>query len=274
MRYLVVFSCSIVAAAAMTGSTLASIAVQSQDGKIYSVATTGGSAGLATEIGSFTDVGPSTATKVSPNSLANYQGSFFRSDFAPTSGVNTLYKGNSAFLTPLDGSASNNEFAAGGMLGSEYHYIDAASNLRKVDVTAGVPTSTLVADLGTLGDFGDLAFGNGVLYVSHGTGVNQKLSVFDTLGNLLTSYDKDRYAGLAFDHGILYGVTGGASLLYEIVLGGADTFIAAVATAGGTAIFGTDAASAVPEVSSLLVWGSLLIPVGLSAGRRYRRRLA
>lgn len=266
------FAATAIAALALSGTAHASVDFilgQGADGKVYSIDVTDASASVFQDLSDF-NTDPTEADN-SPNALG-FNGSSFRSDFPEDNNINTLYRNDTALFTYDTGSGNASGVAAGDVVGDVYHFIDRDGFYNTITGINGSPgtqgfTQSDRIDLGLGGPFGDLAIRGDDLFVSYGN----SFSIFDLTDLSLspTTFALQRFAGLAFAHGDLYGVTGGQGATSELwsidFLNGTDTLV------GNTGVALTDAATVpLPAAAWLMIGGLGAVGAAARHGRRKR----
>ncbi|GEM_PF-7134492 len=246
------------------------ISLLGEDGSVFTLDTATGEARLAVK---FPDPGGSRQEQYSPNGLGVSGGVYFFTNFN-VRGPDTLYRNGTA-LTTIPAADPYN-IANGDAAGDTFYFVDRhTGDLVTVGTIFGAPgtqTVSCVPFLSAMSAMGDLAVSGGMGYLSY----DNALLKFDMATLSYTQAALNRYVGLGFDGGTLYGVRRAGNNHFELYR--IDTAsltqtkvanITGIPTSGG-AIAGryeiTDAASAVPLPATAWLLGSGLI--GLLGLRR------
>ncbi len=248
------------------------ISILGEDGSVFNLDTTTGVASLAVK---FPDPGGSSQEQYSPNGLVVSGGMYFFTNFNVT-GPDTLYRNGTA-LTTIPAADPYN-IANGDAAGNTFYFVDrhtgALVTIGNIFGAPGTQTISCVSFLSGMSAMGDLAISGTTGYLSY----DAALLKFDMATLTYTQKALNRYVGLGFDGGTLYGVRRAGDNKFELYR--IDTAsltqtkvanISGIPTTGG-AVAGryeiTDAASAVPIPATAWLLGSGLI--GLLGLRRKR----
>jgi len=186
----------------LTGTAHAGfISILGEDGKAFNLNTATGVATFATQL---QNPGGSAEPQYSPNALGVSGGSYFYTTFN-TPGNENLYRDNSSILSVA--TSGQFEIANGDAVGSNFYFVD-RYNGKFVTISNIFGTAAQNAGVQITGlipaTMGDLAISGTTAYLS----TDNILATFDITnpGAGFTSVNLNRYVGLGFDGGSLYGV--------------------------------------------------------------------
>jgi hypothetical protein len=264
---------------AAVAAPVGAILGQGDDGNVYRISTVDASVSLYQDLD---PVGVNGISPSSPNGLGYNlfnKNTAFRTDFNDANTPNTLFRNNEALIEIPGGSTS---VASGHVEGDTFFYIDRTGKFYSVSDIFDAAGSQVVSFLGAVSGsgltFGDIAIWDDKVYVSTG----DLFGVFDLIdpnaGFTKVVQPTQRYAGIAFDKGMLFGFTADGSdktnQLFSISIAaatfGAATLIGDIVIDG---VLLTDAAPVpVPlPPAALMLMGGL---AGLAALSRRRSKEA